>query len=232
MDSSDINNESNAKTPLELIEPLILFTALFLPAFFSQSREADGGMFNSPYFNLTYLTRALPQAALILYLIKIKGIGTLKKFGIKKIRLKDIPGGFLVLAGILLSIIPITIITSIIQSRTENFSDGIIWYIDRISILPLIFITCLATGYLEELFFRVYLITMLEKIGLQIKFVIPAAAFLFASGHIYQGISGFAVTFIIGIVLSFFFLKKRNIHRIAIGHALYNFLILLLTLLF
>ena len=52
---------------------------------------------------------------------------------------------------------------------------------------------------------------------------------LFASGHLYQGLPGFAGTLVIGLYLTRLFYSRRNIHLIAITHGLYNFTVLMLS---
>ena len=94
-------------------------------------------------------------------------------------------------------------------------------------ILPLVFLTCICTGYLEESFFRAYLLTKGEGWGIGRTTLIVLSNTLFALGHLYQGMAGFFLTFLIGLALSWLFLRTRNLHFIAWSHGYYNFLVLL-----
>jgi membrane protease YdiL (CAAX protease family) len=61
--------------------------------------------------------------------------------------------------------------------------------------------------------------------------VLSSASILFGLGHVYEGVFGFLATTALGFYFGFAFLKRRNIHEIAIAHGLYNFLVLLASLL-
>ena len=106
--------------------------------------------------------------------------------------------------------------------------DVPLWQFNNLSLIPLIFITCLATGYSEELFFRSYLLSEFNLPGNQ-KQIIIGTSFIFAAGHVYQGLAGFLGTFAIGIFLASIFIRKRRLHSIAIAHGLYNFTVLMIS---
>jgi hypothetical protein len=97
-------------------------------------------------------------------------------------------------------------------------------------IYPPLLITCLTIGYYEELFFRAYLLGEFARGRANMIPVVTASSLLFAAGHGYQGITGFAGTFLIGLFLSYRFLRHRSLHEVAIGHGLYNCAAVLLLL--
>jgi membrane protease YdiL (CAAX protease family) len=86
-------------------------------------------------------------------------------------------------------------------------------------------ISCLSTGYLEESYFRFYLLSKREEMGLGPHRAVVVSTLLFSFCHIYEGPWGFLNAAISGIVLCVIFLRFRSLHGIAIAHALYNILI-------
>lgn len=210
-------------------EPIILFMVFFLPGFLSQSQVVDGTVFNSVWFNMIYLITVIPQILLVLYLIEKKPAEQIHLYGITKIEHKDLLYGLLYFAGIMIIIMGTGIISYLISSLGYNKSTEIpLWQFDNIILIPLIFITCMVTGYSEELFFRSYLISEFHSPGKE-KYVIFGTSLIFALGHVYQGLAGFLGTFAIGIFLASIFIKKRKIHTIAIAHGLYNFTVLMIS---
>ncbi len=218
------------------IEPILLFMVFFLPGFLFQNKQISGEIFNSPMFNLYYLVSVIPQILLLLYLISLKGGDSFKKFGIEEIILKDAGYGVLYALGVIgilfLAMIVMNLTAGIIPGGTKgNVLPVVDWQITNPAILPLVFLTTMTIGYSEELFFRSYLLTEFIKEDEDNRLqVVTAVSMLFAAGHIYQGTGGFISSFIIGIYFSLIFLKKRRIHSISVGHGLYNFSVLILSL--
>lgn len=108
-------------------------------------------------------------------------------------------------------------------------ADHVTWRLTNLPLLPLVLATCLLTGYSEELYFRAYLLTEFRRLGVAPALAVGASTLLFALGHLYEGLSGFLGTAAIGVVLSLFFLRRRDLHSIALAHGLYNFVTLLLA---
>lgn len=206
----------------------------FLPGYLSQGMEVDPGMFNSLRFNILYIVTGLPQIFLLLYIICLGKRGDfsrgelLTRYGFVRPDISLLWKVAVVFAGIIV----LALFASLVQyfpgqSNVERFQP-VPWRIDNPAVLPLVFITSLVTGYREELFFRSYLITRFGDIGVKQVTAILLAALLFASGHLYQGISALLGTFSIGCFLGILYVRFRNIHMLAIGHALYNFFSLIL----
>ena len=219
-----LKNSEN-KSP---IEPIVLFLAFFLPGFLFQNQQIDGEIFNSPEFNLYYLVSAVPQILLLLYIIRLKGKNSFSRYGILKLTAKDIGYGFLYALGV----ITILSVTMIIFNNTAAEALPLVdWQINNPAVLPLVFLTTITIGYNEELFFRSYLLTeFINNNRTNKTAVITAVSLLFAAGHIYQGAGGFISTFMIGVFFSLIFLKKGRVHSIAIGHGLYNFFVLIISI--
>ena len=210
-------------------EPIILFMVFFLPGFLSQSKVVDGTVFNSVWFNLVYLMTVIPQILLVLYLIEKKPAEQIQLYGITRIKSKDLLYGIVYFIGIMIIILGMVIISIVITSLgVETSANTQLWQFNNIKIIPLILITCLATGYSEELFFRSYLLSEFNSPGKE-KYVITGTSFIFALGHVYQGLAGFLGTFAIIFFLASIFIRKRQLHSIAIAHGLYNFTVLLIS---
>ncbi len=211
------------------IEPILLFMVFFLPGLMNQTHSIRSDAFNSLTFNLSYIIIALPQIMLLLYLIRKKGNNAYEKFGIPHLSWKDVRKGGVYFAEMILAFVIIAGLMGLL-SITFHFNlpePPQNWKIENPFMLPIIFLTFLTVGYREELFFRSYLLTEFTSGGKRSLPVIIVASLLFASGHLYEGIPGFVVTFIIGIFFSFIFLKNRNVHSIALTHCFYDFSILL-----
>jgi membrane protease YdiL (CAAX protease family) len=87
------------------------------------------------------------------------------------------------------------------------------------------FFSCNGTGYLEDSYFRFYLLKKLAKItpgaaGMIIRIALSAA--LFSICHIYEGPWGIANAALAGAVLSVLFERFGSLHGIAWAHGGYN----------
>ncbi len=210
------------------IEPILLFLVFFLPGLLGQTRPIEAEVFNSLFFNIYYLAGSIPQILLLLYLISRKGTGAYQRFGIPRFSGRDIAQGLLYFFGVLVLVLSagaVASLLSVLFHFTIPKPPG--WKISNLWMLPVVFMTLLSTGYREELFFRSYMLTEFISETRDRVPVTIGVSLLFASGHLYQGVMGFITTFIIGIFFSLVFLKKRNVHSIAIGHCLYDFIVLL-----
>lgn len=214
----------------DLIELVLLFSAFFLPGYIFQSREVDPLIFNSAAFHGMYIMQTLPMIALVLFLLHRKGPHWWVPYRISRLRWKDIPLGILTSAALWVVLLPLLALSSWFFSGSADEAAGIDWKLQSSGILPLVLLTSLTTGYWEELFFRSYLDGQLKKTGLSPDKAAAAGILLFASGHLYQGILPALGTALIGSVLLFIFRRSRSLHQVAIGHGLYNFSVLLLSL--
>jgi membrane protease YdiL (CAAX protease family) len=211
-----------------ILEISILFALFYLPSYLFQNSISDPEAFNDPLFNLQLWTLYIPQISLILYLIGINKDKTFSDFGIKKLKMNEIPSIFLTIAFLILIIGIIQVIFKLFP-RTAS-EEMFLWELHNKKIIPLLLISSFLTGYSEELFFRSYLFTMLEELKLGKIHIILTVNMIFALGHFYEGSAGGINAFILGCYFSLVFLKKRNIHIPAIVHGLYNFSVLLLSL--
>ena len=194
-------------------------------------QETASDMFESAFFNFYYIFSTLPQILLILYIIILKPGRRLSDFDIGPFRPADLWKALATLGGIYLCIIPVGLISVLLIPELDNpVVYGAGWEFSSYRLIPLVFTSCIVTGYCEELFFRSYLYKMLRKAGTAEIPAVAVTALLFGSGHIYEGYYAFAATAVIGAFLSFVFIKTKSIHTIAVGHGLYNFSVLLLSM--
>jgi hypothetical protein len=107
--------------------------------------------------------------------------------------------------------------------------SGSRWTLTHPAIIPFLILSSIAVGYREEIFFRAYLITRLEQLGIPQAAVIGTTVLLFSLGHLYEGVSGVLVAVVSGTFLALVYHRNRNVHQIALAHGLYNFGVLLLS---
>jgi membrane protease YdiL (CAAX protease family) len=205
--------------------PAILFCVLFLPGYLFQSNDAASATLNDPALLVQTLVLALPQIALIVYIILTRGHGDRVSAGMVSINGPDLLKIIAATAGLFIITVPAALL---IRRSGGDFFSPVTLEPAELWFFPLLGLFALVSAYREELFFRSYLITELETFGK--KAAVAVGAGLFSLGHAYQGISAVAATAIIGIFLGWLFLKTRNIHVVSISHGLYNFVVLIASL--
>ena len=198
-------------------EALILYIVLFVAGSVGQA----GGAGFSVTDELTRLfLYSLPSLALIWYLLlKVKSPG---EWGINLPGKKDMLVGLLSLPGLML--IGFTIAFAASQF---NGAAGEAGY-NVPSSVPgwlLLSVSCLSTGYLEESFFRFYILSRREELNLSGASALLFSTLAFSACHIYEGPWGFLNSFLAGILLGFIFLRYRSLHGIALAHGLYNIIV-------
>lgn len=83
-------------------------------------------------------------------------------------------------------------------------------------------LACAATGYLEESYFRLYLIEKLGAAGIPKPQTVAVSVTLFALCHLYEGPWGTLNAAAAGTVLALVFFRFRSLHPLAWAHAAYN----------
>ena len=195
------------------IEALILYVLLFLSG--SIYRPGGFAAFSIvPELARIFLYNA-PALALIWYLLlKVKNF---REWGVDKPGKKDLFAGFLALPCLLLAGFSVTFVSS--------FFDETAVMIPTPTSVPswiVLGFSCISTGYLEESFFRFYLLSKRKEFKLSDIAAVTLSTALFSICHIYEGPWGFLNSVISGVLLSFIFLRYKSLHGIAIAHGLYN----------
>lgn len=82
--------------------------------------------------------------------------------------------------------------------------------------------SCLATGYLEETYFRYYLLSRLKSLTPFPVVQALLSALLFAVCHLYYGPGAILNAACAGLLLSFMMIRFKSLPGIALAHACYN----------
>jgi membrane protease YdiL (CAAX protease family) len=82
--------------------------------------------------------------------------------------------------------------------------------------------SCILAAYLEESFFRFYILSRRDELKLSAIPAMIVSVALFSICHIYEGPWGFLNAFLSAVILAFVFLRYNALHGIAIAHGLYN----------
>ena len=209
--------------------PIVLFLVIFLPGYIFQSGETASQSLSDPISLMMNMVVGAPHILLLLYIMLSQRPSSLEQYGLKKLRALDILWILGILAGILLISGPVALVDSALSGRSWGFAGSIRLNTDQVSTVLLLALLCVITGYREELFFRSYLYAELVEVGWRSHTAIAASALLFSIGHLYEGIASFLGTAAIGVFLGWCFLRLRNIHLLAIAHAIYNFLVIMIT---
>jgi membrane protease YdiL (CAAX protease family) len=201
-----------------LIEPFILYWVLFF-------RIPAGSAYGEvPEFSWTaetgrILMYTLPALTLVWYLLlKVK---SLKEMEITFPRKKDFVVAFLAFAALTLIGVTISLVsTQFGEAAAFRQSLGP----HTVTAWVVLVISCVSSAYLEESFFRFYLLSKRKEMGLGPFSAVLGSALLFSICHIYEGPWGFLNAALSGVVLAFTFLRFHSLHGVAIAHALYNVL--------
>ena len=202
------------------MEALILYLVLFFPGLLIQGVAGD--LLTIPFSVVWALNRTItytiPALALIWYIVL--GKKSLSDFVPIKLKRQD----FLPLGFGLLGLISIGLVISLaISLFSRYFGITVPPKIEAphgISAWIVMIILCMGTGYLEESYFRYYLLTRLENFNLPSKVIL--SSMLFAFCHIYDGPFGILNALLAGIFLSLLYIRYRSLHGIALAHGIYN----------
>jgi len=202
------------------LEAVILYIVLFLSgsaSFFSNSpmSGAQTGFSSSAALGGIFM-RSIPSLALIWFLLLKKK--KLKDWGIKP-GLKDLLSGIITLPCLLIIGFMVTYTSSkvgetSIKITLDSPSTGPEWVILGLS--------CVFSAYLEESFFRFYLLSRRNEFNISAVCAFALSTALFSICHIYEGPWGFLNAVLSSALLCFIFLRYKSIHGISIAHAMYN----------
>lgn len=203
-----------------LIQPFIIFFVLFFPGLYVSLVHFSWGIVQFHAFNindelLRIITRNIPALCLIWYFLLKEPLRSV--LGQLKPAKKDVRQAITVffllfvigfaLSGVMSFILPM-------EAGDIHISGTASWLI--------IVLSCISTGYVEESYFRVYLINHLTLSGFPRKKALIASCILFSLCHFYQGPLGLVFSLFAGMLLSHTYIKGKSIHGIAIGHGFYN----------
>jgi membrane protease YdiL (CAAX protease family) len=158
-----------------------------------------------------------PSLALLWYLmLKARSF---RDWGVALPGKKDLIPAVICLPSILIIGITIAIVNSFFS---EPGMEPVIFPPSSVPGWVILCISCISTGYLEESYFRFYLISRREELNLSSAGALILSTAAFSVCHIYEGPWGFLNSVLAGLVFSFLFLRYNSLHGIAIAHGLYN----------
>jgi len=214
-------------------EGILLFFVLFFPAVYASGFSGITWPETIPFSIVRELGRTLtysiPSLVLLWYLASDRSVSKISKFISpaswefkKNLRKKDFFIFAVGLPGLILINISISTLLSIASRayglpsppRMEAPVNALGWAV--------MIISCLGTGYLEESYFRYYLLSKLRRTLPSPKVRVFLATFLFAICHIHNGPFAVLNAALAGIFLSALFIRYRSLHGIAWAHAVHN----------
>lgn len=207
------------------IEALILYIVLFLSgSIFSTVNNAGEAVYFSSTAELTRIfIYNIPSLVLIWYLLT--RIKPLKSWGIVPGK-KDIVSGFVAFSCLFITGIMIAFISSYISGtyaqttlRSPSTVHG--WII--------LCFSCISAAYLEESYFRFFLLSRRDELKLSDTQALAVSAALFSICHIYGGPWAFLNAALSGAFLGIIFLRYQAIHGIAVAHGIYNIMVYLIN---
>ena len=95
---------------------------------------------------------------------------------------------------------------------------------DNVFAFLLVFVSCISGVFLEELVFRGYLVTRLERLLRSSWLAVLISASLFGSLHLYQGIGHAITTAVMGLIYASAFCWRRSLWPLCVAHAVTNLL--------
>jgi len=210
------------------IETLILYIVLFFSgaagSFLNNSSTPEG--FSAGMVLTRTFLHNIPSLALIWYLLlKAKPV---KDWEIKPAK-KDLISGLITF--------PCLLITGFLVAHASSGIGGAaavvsIYSPSSPSGWVILCIFCVSAAYLEESFFRFYLLSRMDELRLNAPAALAVSTALFSICHIYEGPWGFLNAVLSGTILAFIFLRYRSLHGIAIAHSLYNISVYVINALF
>jgi len=200
-----------------LIEPLILYGVLFLPAMFSRIPSEGRILFSIPGEIQRLALHTLPGLALLWYLIREKR--SIPRTDALQPRPRDMLILLAGLSGLILISFAVSLGAYLFPGTPplpliESPGDLTGWLMLTAS--------CLGIGYLEESFFRLYLFEKLKKSFSGEWTRVFISSFFFSICHAYGGPWAVLNALSAGLFLSSLYLYWKSLHGIALAHGFYN----------
>ena len=207
------------------MEALILYFVLFFPGVFTSPFPAAGEAAELIPFSIfrelgRTLTYTLPSLALLWYLMSDKhGFSALND---EKPRIKDLFPFAAGLPSLIIIGLGISLLVSQFSVNAGLPPPSKVEAPVNISGWIVMVISCLGTGYLEESYFRYYLLTRLENAMPRPAIRVLFSTALFSLCHLYEGPWGILNAVLAGVLLSILFVRYRSLHGVAWAHGVYN----------
>jgi membrane protease YdiL (CAAX protease family) len=202
------NNTYVERNTTGMIESLILYLVLFLPGAIPQELpELIAFSMNRELIRI--IVYDVPSLALIWYLLARTRDHWCKPC------FQDILSFIMALPGLML----IGFCVSVLSSLSGTGISTLVEAPQGLGPWLVAVVSCMSTGYLEESYFRFYLLQRLEY-GRWRGVLGPSL--LFSLSHLYEGPWGMLNAALAGLLLSLIFMKQHSLHGLAWAHGLYN----------
>lgn len=221
------------RSPREKILPILIFVAVFgiawIDLFLPQPRLK---LFSEAWYGLSAGKSAVRFAFIALVMHRWLGF---EAFGLKKPRpglsgflpgAGDVANGILVAAAAGAFALGLALF-SLISNAQNPLLSPLQASEHTGGLLLLMAVSSVGIGYSEELFFRFFAVTSLERAGLSPALAVFGSALVFGVSHGSQGFVGMTAAALLALLFSFFRARGKGLHALALGHALYDFVILL-----
>lgn len=183
------------------------------------------------YNPLTKFPYTFGLIILFILLISFLQDGNLKNLNFKKLRTKEIKT--IIICYLLLELVMDFVfqpLVSFIFNEPADYSAFSMIEGNNSLYLKWLFNMWLSAAIGEELLFRGFVFAQLQPIfGNKKIILILVSAALFSLPHLYQGLSGLAMTFLFGIAFAYIYSKYKNIWINIIVHGLIDTLFLTLS---
>ncbi|UER67752.1 type II CAAX endopeptidase family protein [Borrelia sp. BU AG58] len=222
-----LNNKYPARYAL-----LELFLACFVCTHVSPFVSVDENLWN---FSGNHYVYWLYSAFLIVFILHFARLTSATyfrdEFCIPKFRLIFIWESFLIFIKLVIFIVVLLLILYLCfkyffpkswRSWVEADVGSFRWNMSSKESLYLMAITSLFTGAVEELLYRSFVITKLKQVGFGSFVSAIFSSIIFAFGHVYYGFVGAFITFILGLLLAFIYLRYNNVYYVSLVHSIYN----------
>lgn len=214
-------------TPISYVVLIILAVVWPATSFYFLSSQLELAKdITDPLREIYYPTMVIQLATLLLVLFAVRSEQvTLADIGLTRFTRWTVlqAAAFFVAANAALSILQLAISVQAPESFAEITSllpktlyEKIVWVI-----------LCIIVAVSEELIFRGYIITRVAQLtGGRIWIGVLVATLSFASGHLYEGLGGFALIFIYGLMFAGLFLYARSLYACIIAHFMQDAIVL------
>lgn len=213
-----------------LLEMLLFFLCFFLPGYIVQWGAASAGPL-STLAMLQVIVTGLPQFLLMAYVAAISSPSPQGRWGLVPLQARDALRTALLLLGCFAAVAPfVALVLALPPAWSKPLASGYRWGLASAAQIPLALVFGLTAGYREEFFFRSYLLGRLGELGVPLPLAAVASTALFTLGHAYEGPMGIAIAGALGTLLCVAYMRRPNLHVVAIAHGLYNAIVLALSI--
>jgi len=214
-----------------LLEMSLFFLAFFLPGYLAQTHPPSAGP-ASTLAMLQVIATGLPQFMLMAYVAGLSTGKPARNWGLVALERRDAVRILVLLLGCFAVVAPFVALALALPPRfSESLTLGYRWGLLSVAQAPIALLFGLTAGYREEFFFRSYLLGRLGQLDIPVPIAAVASTALFSLGHIYEGPLGVAIAAALGALFAAVYIRRPNLHVIAIAHGLYNAIVLWLSLL-